>query len=250
VWGLFFPYGAILQVLAIVHFVRTRPDGYWIWIIIFAGPIGALAYLAIEAAPDLVAIPRGFKILGRNKRINQLNVEILDNPSPGNFEELGDLYLDAHHFQQARAAYDRAITPRTTTPHAFYGRALGALGVGDYAAALPDFEHVVALDPQHDYNRAIGLLALALSRTGQTERAQLAWQRAIAANTTSEVQYNYAAFLREQGRYDEAREWAERLLTKKATLPRYLKRRERPWFRKATALLKSLPARARVPATT
>jgi Tfp pilus assembly protein PilF len=91
---------------------------------------------------------------------------------------------------------------------------------------------------------------LALSRTGQTERAQLAWQRAIAANTTSEVQYNYAAFLREQGRYDEAREWAERLLTKKATLPRYLKRRERPWFRKATALLKSLPARARVPATT
>ena len=31
-------------------------------------------------------------------------------------------------------------------------------------------------------------------------------------------------------------------LNKKATMPRYLKRRERPWFRRASALMKRLPA--------
>ena len=38
----------------------------------------------------------------------------------------------------------------------------------------------------------------------------------------------------------EARQWAERILAKKPTMPRYLQRRERPWFRKANALLKNL----------
>ena len=36
------------------------------------------------------------------------------------------------------------------------------------------------------------------------------------------------------------REWAQKLLAKKRTLPRYMQRRERPWFRKGKALLKEL----------
>jgi len=43
-----------------------------------------------------------------------------------------------------------------------------------------------------------------------------------------------------QNRKAEAREWAERVLARKTTMPRYLQRRERPWFRKAKALLKKL----------
>ncbi len=60
-------------------------------------------------------------------------------------------------------------------------------------------------------------------------------------STLSETQYNYAALLAAQGRNGEAREWTERVLRKKATMPSYLRRRERPWFRKAAALLKKLP---------
>jgi hypothetical protein len=51
---------------------------------------------------------------------------------------------------------------------------------------------------------------------------------------------NYAAFLASQNRVAEARQWAERLLARKPTIPRYLRRRERPWFRKASTLLKRL----------
>jgi len=35
--GLFYPYGIFLQLLAIVHFIRRRPDTYWLWIIIMGG---------------------------------------------------------------------------------------------------------------------------------------------------------------------------------------------------------------------
>jgi len=43
--------GIGLIALALLHYMRKRPDGYWLYIILFLGPIGALIYLAIEAAP-------------------------------------------------------------------------------------------------------------------------------------------------------------------------------------------------------
>jgi len=35
----------------------------------------------------------------------------------------------------------------------------------------------------------------------------------------------------------EARDWAQKILDKKPTMPGYLRRRERPWFRRASGLL-------------
>jgi hypothetical protein len=66
--------------------------------------------------------------------------------------------------------------------------------------------------------------------------------RAVGISTLSETYYNYATFLASQGRNGEAREWAQRILAKKPTMPGYLRRRERPWFRRANGLLKRLPA--------
>ena len=43
-------------------------------------------------------------------------------------------------------------------------------------------------------------------------------------------------------RTEEAREWSQRILAKKPTMPGYLRRRERPWFRRANGLLKRLAA--------
>ena len=58
----------------------------------------------------------------------------------------------------------------------------------------------------------------------------------------SETYLNFADFLASQGQTAEAREWAQKVLDKRPTMPGYLRRRERPWFRRAKALLKKLPA--------
>ncbi|MBI2677403.1 MAG: tetratricopeptide repeat protein [Candidatus Koribacter versatilis] len=239
--GSLFGYGIILQVFAVIHWVRRRPDTFWLWIILIGGGLGALIYLVAEALPDLYLVAPTFKALGRGGRIRQMRTVILDNPAPGNYEELADLLRDDGEFAEAREAYDRAITSRTTNAHPFYGRALCALDLGDFSAAVGDLERVLAIDNNFDYGRAAGLYALALARSGQNERAAAAFEDSTRLSTLSETQYNYAVFLHMQGREPEARAWTGRILAKKATLPRYLKRRERPWFRKAAALLKELP---------
>jgi hypothetical protein len=234
----FFQYGIILQAMAILHFVRRRPETYWLFIIIMGGGLGALIYILVEVLPDAGLLRTTFQVFPRRRHITQLQAAIIDNPSIGNYEELGDLYLEDKKYQQARDCYDKVIAARADSSDAYYRRALAALEMNDYPAAVADLEVVVARDPKYDYQRAAGLLAHALGKTGHPDRALALFADVTQLSTLSETQYNYAALLAEQGRAAEAREWADKILRKKPTMPNYLRRRERPWFRKAKAVLK------------
>ena len=238
----FYPWGFLLQGLAIVHFIRRRPDNYWFYVIIFLGPVGAIVYLLVEALPDLGLVGQSFKVFPRRKRIGQLEAMIRDNPSAGNFEELGDLYMDDGKIQAARAAFDHAIAARADTPDPFYRRASCALQMGDAVAAVPDLERVVGKEPDYDFQRAAGLLAHAYAQTGQKEKAEQLFRRVTVTSTLSETYLNFAELLASEQRNAEAREWAQKVLDKKPTMPNYLRRRERPWFRRANEILKRLPA--------
>ena len=121
-WFFIRPWGFLLQGLAIIHFIRRRPDTYWIFIILFLGPLGAIIYLAVEALPDIGLVGQSFKVFPRRKRIHELEAAIRDNPSAGNYEELGNLYMDDGNFAAARAAFDKAIAARADTPDPFYRR--------------------------------------------------------------------------------------------------------------------------------
>lgn len=239
-FGLIYPYGVILQALAILHFVRRRPDSFWLWIIIMGGGIGALIYIVAEVIPDVGLLRGAMQVYPRRKRIRYLEAAVLDNPSVGNYEELGDLYLDDGQYAKARACFDRVISPRTDSADPFYRRALCEIELGDFPAAAEDLARTVAIDPKYDYHRAPGLLAYVLGRLGRHDEALPRFEDVLRTSTVSETQYNYAALLAEVGRTAEAREWAQRILAKKPTMPAYMRRKERPWFRKATALIKRL----------
>src|SRR5438067_1280809 len=157
--GLFYPWGLILQAMAIIHFVRRRPDSYWLWIILIGGGLGALAYIAIEVLPDANLLRGSMHGFSRRRRIRELEVAILDNPSVGNYEELADLYLEEGKFARARELYDKVISPRTDSLDPFYRRGVAELELKEDDAALNDLERVVSKDPKYDFHRAIGLLA-------------------------------------------------------------------------------------------
>jgi len=241
-FGGFMQYGILgigLIALALLHYMRKRPDGYWIYIILFLGPIGALIYLAVEAAPEL-GDPGTFKFLDRRKRIRMLESAIHDNPSAANYEELGQLHLDAGNWKVARECFDRSITKRTDSVDPFYRRSIAEIELGDYPAARTDLEYVMAKDRGYDFHRAQGLMGYVLAKTGDPVRAEKTFQDALRVSTLTETQLHYAEFLNEQGHKAEAREQAQRILNKRASMPGFLKRRERPLYRQTKSLLRSL----------
>jgi hypothetical protein len=238
--GLFYPYGIFLQAIAIAHFVRRRPDSFWLWVILMGGAIGALVYIAVEVIPDAGLLRGAVQVFPRRKRIRYLEAAVLDNPSVGNYEELGDLYLEDGKYAQARASFDRIVSPRLQSIDPLYRRALAEIALGDHQAAVADLEQVVTLEPKYDYQRAAGLLAHELGQVGRADEALSRFAAVTESSTLSETQFNYASLLAATGRADQAREWARRVLAKKPTMPNYMWRRERPWVRKASGLLKRL----------
>jgi hypothetical protein len=240
--SLIYPWGFVLQGLALWHFVKRRPETYWFYVIIFLGPLGAGVYIVAEVIPDLGLLKGTFQGFGQRSRIQSLETQVIDNPSAGNFEELAELYFEQKKYAKAREALNRAITARSDSPHAFYLRAKSALAMGDYTAAIPDLEYVVSKDPKFDYYRATGLLGDAYARTGDLDKAAIYLAPAAQFSTTPETLYNYANYLKLAGQKDAAREWTAKLIAKKKTLPSYMRRVERPWFRKGKALQKELAA--------
>lgn len=234
--------GIALEICAIVHYFRRRPEMFWIYVIFFLGPLGAAIYLGVVALPEMGIFQASLRGIPRRKRVVALEAMVEDNPSAANYEELGDLYMDAGQFAEARAAFDKVIAARSATTDSFYRRALCTIQLGNAAAALADLEQVVREDPAHDFHRAAGLLAHACAQSGQKERADALFLDAINRSTLSETYLNFAKFLASEGRTAEAREWAQKVLNKERNMPAYLRRREQRWFQNANEMLKNLPA--------
>ena len=135
---LIYPWGFVVQGIALYHYVKRRPENYWLYIFIFGGVLGAGIYVIVEMVPDLGLLRNTFQGFGRRSRIQALETQILDNPSAGNLEELAELYFDQKEYAKAKDALDRAIAARSDSPHAFYLRAKAKLALGQYGEAIPD----------------------------------------------------------------------------------------------------------------
>src|SRR5213080_2820451 len=148
--GHLFGYGFVFQVAAVIHWARKRPEAFWLWIIIIGGIIGALAYFLIEGLPDFRNVQRTLRGPARRKRINVLRALVMQNPSPGNYEELGELLLEEKRYREARDAFDRALSVRTDSIDPFSRRGVAEFELRDDEAAVTDLRRVTAADPKYD----------------------------------------------------------------------------------------------------
>lgn len=232
--------GFILQIAAIIHWSRKRPDTFWIWIIIIGGFIGALAYFLVEGLPDLRGLGSALRGPARRKRIRVLRAIIMDNPAAGNYEELGELLLMEKRWQEAREAFDHALSSRSDSIDPFYRRGIACFELGLMEDALSDLHRVIEADPKYDYSNAYCRYAKALARSGRTAEAMAAFERLSESSSASEILCTCAEFFAVQGRYGEAAEIAQRIVQRSLTMPGYQRRRDRVWIRKAKALLRKL----------
>lgn len=235
-WGI--P-GLVLVAMAVIHYLRRQPSGYWIYLILFLGPLGASIYLLVEALPELFD-PGAFRFLDRNRRLREVRSELAQNPSAGNFEEMGLLLLDKKDWAGARQCFDRALAQRTDSLDPFYRRALAEIELADFAAARADLEKVVSADAHYDFQRAAGLLAYADWQCGDPSRAERLFDEVLRTSTLTETQLHYAQFLASQNRRDEARQMAERIRQKRSGMPGFQRRRERKLYWQNAALLRKL----------
>jgi len=240
---LFYPYGFIVQIAALAHFFwRRRANPAWLWIIFIGGAVGAAAYVIVEVVAEADVLRAAARHRARKERLSAAEAQIRDNPSVANLEELGELYWDEKDYAKARETFDRAIETRSDAARTFYLRGRCALELGDPAAAVSDLEVALRSEPRIDLHRGGMFLARAYAATGRDADAARVFAAAMERTSSPEMIYGYAAFLKSQGRLEEAKDWLKRLEEMKRTAPRFVQRADRAWFQSGKALLKQLSA--------
>ena len=238
---LFYPWGFVVQIAALVHFFwRRRASFVWLWIIFIGGFVGAAAYLIVEVLAEADLLRAALERRARKGRISSVEAQILDNPSVANLEELGELYWDEKDYTKAREAFNRAVGTGSDASRTFYRRGQCSLELGDAAAAVPDLAFAFRTEPKLDFYRGGMFLARAYAATGRDAEAAEVFSAAMQRTSTPEMLCSYAAFLATQNRKEEARDWLNRLEEIKRTAPRFVQRTERAWFNKGKALRKQL----------
>src|SRR5579885_1919402 len=238
---LHFPFtlGFLFQALMLVHYFRRRPEGYWFFVILFLGPLGALIYFVLEVVPDIRVKPPAIRKLERRRRRQWLEQMAGESPSIEALQELGEIYAAEGDYKKAVDLFTRALKRDPEARELLYGRAKSLIELGEAEQAAADLEALVRAAPAYHFYDAYLTLAGCYERLGRDDAARAAYQEILGRTTVSRAYYDYGRLLARLGELETAREMMRQILAKKLSLPRYLRRQERPWFRKAEAFLKS-----------
>ena len=111
----FLPY--VLQLLLIIHIIKTNKPFLWLWLLIFVPYIGGIAYIILEIVPELGANGSVSRVEGAvadmlrpNARLEALEDLARRQETIANKTALADAYTECGRYDDALALYDSCMT--------------------------------------------------------------------------------------------------------------------------------------------
>ena len=236
------PWLALFQIFNLWMCIDAIRREEWIWAVFIFLSWGVTAviyfFLVYRAAPSVAL---GFEIPGSNdrRRIKQLEAQIHHLDKAHHHAQLGDIYFQKGKLEKAEACYRAAMErdAEDIDTRAHFGQCL--LRQNKPTEARPLLEGVVRQNPKHDYCYSMMALAETYTALGETEAALQMWQRVTESNTYPRAKVQLAEIYVAKNQIDLARVELKEVLVDDVHAPRYQRRRDRVWIRKAKSLMRN-----------
>jgi hypothetical protein len=227
------------QIWMIVDCVRSGNEWYWIWIILFLGPVGALIYFFVCRYRS-TGIERSFsKRRIQQRQMEELKSKIHHLDKAYHYAELGDLYRERHEWALAQQAYESALERDDSlfdaTVHLGYVLLAQGRAADAWKLLEPAFQH----QPSFESGQLIWQCARCQAALGQVQQARQLYERLLENHSYFEAQYEYSELLGRLGDKEACVAAARQLVEDVKHAPRFHQRAGRPWLRKAQHLLRS-----------
>ena len=237
------PFGAIyglLVIVCVVHLFVRRNDLYWLAILFLIPYIGALAYFITQVLPEL----RGARVLEAvesfkpaGMRVKDLERQLEELPTAQNRISLALAYRDAGQLERAEELLTQTRQGVfRSDPHVTYDLADVKFRAGKLEEAQALLRELLEAAPEELRGRGRLLLARTLEMLGSSDEAETLYQSAISSFSGEEARYWYAAFLKAQGKLEEAGKQVaalERNVKRASNQYRYA---QREWLERARKL--------------
>lgn len=228
----------IIQVIAVVHVLRTGRPMWWIMLIVFLPAIGCLAYFFVEVLPALQQ-SRGARSMLRRARATV---------DPGRALRQGTLEYERSHTIETATRLADELTKAGKTDEAIKvctdartglfeddPKLLLALANAQFAAGLY-VETIATLDYLRDKNPGVRaadghlIYARALAESGATERALKEYHALAGYYPGAEARVRQAILYKKIGRTAEAQALFAEILRDARLAPKHFRRDQREWL--------------------
>jgi hypothetical protein len=226
---LYFILPLAIQVICVIHVIRTGRDRSWIWAIVFLPLIGCIVYAIIELIPDVFSRRRTrqlaagvSRVLNPGGKISRLQAELDFSPTVENRMALAEAWEEAGDNGKAAELWEKCLEGIHADDVHIMGRLGRALhGCGQNVRARQWYEKIRARRGGFVEDRDTLYYAEVLEAMEENAKAEEMYRSAAAGPL--------ASFLRRKGRVEEADRVVSTLLTAFDHLPPYARRAERRW---------------------
>jgi hypothetical protein len=234
----------IIQVLLIVHVIRTGRNTIWIWVLALLSYAGIIAYVIVEIIPQMLgsstaqATRRSVKrALDPEAQLRRLQTEAQVTNNVASNQRYAEELLRHDRFAEAAAIYRRILTGLYEhDPDLMLGLARAQFGAGEVSAARATLDDAIRLNPQFRSPEGHLLYARALEAEGNVDKALEEYRVLSTSYPGAEAAVRYAQLLKAQGRADESRTVARDLLEQARIAPAHYRKAQRDWLDSAQRL--------------
>lgn len=238
----------VLQVVLIIHCVRTGRNTVWIWVLALLSIPGAIAYIAVEIIPGLWRSPATGRTLRGVRRVldpgEQLRGYELAAQRTGDVasrQRYADELVRQGHAAQAIGIYRQALTGLYEhDPNLLLGLAQAQFAAEQPAAARATLDGLIARNPDFRSPEGHLLYARALEGEGNLPKALEEYAAVAGYFAGAEAPLRHALLQAKLGLKAEARQTLEALLEHARLAPRHYRRAQEQWLTAARRELAGL----------
>jgi len=240
----FFFLSLLIQVLLIVHVIKTGRNQIWIWVLALLSLPGAIAYIAVELVPELFRsrtaqrTARGFrKAMDPSADLRRFENEARVTGNVAARQRYAEELSRQGRHDEAIVQFREALTGLYAhDPNLMLGIARAQFAKGEAAAARATLDELIRLNPDFKSPEGHLLYARALESEGNLTKALEEYRVLAFSYPGAEAAVRYAQLLQSQGQPEEARKVARELLEQARIAPAHYRRAQKTWLDAAQRL--------------
>ena len=227
-----------VQVLLIVHCIKTGRNQIWIWVLALLSFPGAIAYIAVEIVPDLFRsrtaqrTARGVKkALDPHADLRRYESEARVAGNVASRQRYAEALTRAGRYDDAIREHRANLTGLYEhDPDLMLGLARAQFGKGDASGARTTLDELIEQNPDFRSPEGHLLYARALQAEGNKTKA-LEEDRVVASSFPgAEATARFVQLLAAEGEREEAQKVARELLEQARIAPAHYRRAQKEWL--------------------
>ena len=223
----------------LIDAIRRSAPGYWVLVIIFFAPLGALVYFFAVKFSDYRPWLRRL-LEKRSNSIEELMARYETSPSLLNQMALAHAYYEAERFEQAASLFSDVLEKKPVECDALWGLARVRRSQGNYADSLRLYERLLEQDARHGDFAAVLEYAETLWDGSRRDRAIEVLEDIASESSRLNHRLALAHYLVLAGNGRRAKEVLKLALKDHETSPKWLQQKQRQWAKAAGELLEKL----------